>query len=313
MRMRLLLTAVTAALGLAACMDARAQMPPDLAARVAALGRVVDPEKTGEIYAPLHEKEPYAGVKVARDLKYGADPRNILDVFVPEAAAPPRAALIFVHGGGMIRGVKRAPGSPFYDNVMLFAARNGMVGVNFEYRLAPQFPWPAGNEDLAAALRFINEKAADFGVDKARVFLMGHSAGATHAASFVSHPEFHAAGGSGLAGAILSSGGYDFTRDELSEGRLAYFGSDPALLAQRSALPGLSKSTLPLLVASAELDPPEIAIQSEWLKEALCKSGRGCARSVLLPRHSHMSESYAINTPDRQLSDLILEFIRTGK
>ena len=56
---------------------------------------------------------------------------------------------MFVHGGGMIRGNKRPPGSPFYDNVMLFAARHGMVGVNVEYRLAPQFPWPAGTEDLA--------------------------------------------------------------------------------------------------------------------------------------------------------------------
>jgi len=36
-------------------------------------------------------------------------------------------------------------------------------------------------------------------------------------------------------------------------------------------------------------------------------------RSIELPKHSHMSESYAIGTADTQLSDQILEFIKTGK
>ena len=217
-------------------------MPPDLAAKIAAMGRVVDPENTGKLYGPLQEKEPYAGVKVTRDVRYGKDERNVVDIFVPESGAAGRPVLMFVHGGGMIRGIKRAPGSPFYDNIMLFAAHHGMVGVNVEYRLAPQFPWPAGNEDLAAAVRLVVDKAADFGADPNRIYLMGHSAGATHVASYVSHPEFFGAKGSGLAGAILSSGGYDFTTGDQSEGRIAYFGSDPVLLAQRSAVAGLIKT-----------------------------------------------------------------------
>ena len=170
---------------------ALAQMPPDIAEKIAAMGRVVDPENTGKIYAPLQEKEPYAGVKVMRDVKYGKDARNVVDVFVPETGAAGRPVLMFVHGGGMIRGNKRPPGSAFYDNIMLFAARHGMVGVNVEYRLAPQSPWPAGNEDLAAAVRLVIDKATDYGADPNRIFLMGHSAGAIHVASYVSHPEFH--------------------------------------------------------------------------------------------------------------------------
>ena len=63
-------------------------MPPDLAEKVAAMGRVVDPENTGKLYAPLQEKEPYAGVKVSRDVKYGSDPRNVVDIFVPETGTP---------------------------------------------------------------------------------------------------------------------------------------------------------------------------------------------------------------------------------
>jgi acetyl esterase/lipase len=292
---------------------ALAQMPPDIAQKIAAMGRVVDPENTGKIYAPLQEKEPYAGVKVMRDVKYGSDARNVVDIFVPETGAAGRPVLMFVHGGRMIRGNKHPPGSAFYDNIMLFAAHHGMVGVDVEYRLAPAHPWPAGNEDLAAAIRLVADKAADLGADPNRVFLMGHSAGATHVASYVSHPQFHGPNGSGLAGAILSSGGYDFTKGEQSDGRAAYFGSDPALLAQRSAVAGLIKTKIPLMMSSAELDPPPIAAQSALLKDALCKSEHGCVRSIVLAKHSHMSEAYSINTADTQLSDQILEFIKTAK
>ena len=67
------------------------------------------------------------------------------------------------------------------------------------------------------------------------------------------------------------------------------------------------------MMSRAELDPPAIADQFENLKDALCKSEHGCVRSIMLPHHSHMSKSYAINTADTQLSDQILEFIKTGK
>jgi acetyl esterase/lipase len=314
-------TAAPALLGAALMLPtmALAQMPPDIAEKVAALGRVVDPENTGKIYAPLQEKEPYAGIKVVRDVAYGAHPRHVVDIFTPgnptpETGAAGRPVLMFVHGGGYTRGNKRPPGSAFYDNVMVFAARHGMVGVNVEYRLAPEFQWPAGVEDMAAAVRFVNDKIATYGGDSARVFLMGHSAGAGHVAAYVSHPEFHGPKGAGIAGAILSSGGsYVIRTQEPDPATLAYFGPDPARYAQAASLPGLVKSTIPLMVSSAELDPPGIAEQSAVLKDAMCKTARGCVRSIVLPKHSHMSESYAIGTADTQFSDQILEFIKTGK
>jgi triacylglycerol lipase len=299
--------------GLMATSVARAQMPSDLAEKVAALGRVIDPPNTGKLYAPLQEKEPYAGVKLSRDVKYGNDARNVVDIFVPDTvAAAGRPVLMFVHGGGMIGGTKHAPGNPYYDNVMLFAAHHGMVGVNVEHRLAPQFPWPSGIEDLAAAVRFVADKAADFGVDPNRIYLMGHSSGAAHAALYVSHPEFFGPRGAGLAGAIFSSGDYDFTIYE-GEGTIAYLGSDQTLRAQRSAVAGLIKTKIPFMMSSAELDPPSSIEQFVLLKDALCKSEHGCVRSMVLPKHSHMSATYSINTADVQFSDQILEFIKTGK
>ena len=53
--------------------------------------------------------------------------------------------------------------------------------------------------------------------------------------------------------------------------------------------------------------------QFELMKQASCKRPSGCARSFMLPQHSHMSEVYAINTPDTRLTDEILEFVKSVK
>jgi acetyl esterase/lipase len=291
---------------------ALAQMPSDIAEKIAAMGRVIELDNTGKIYAPLHEKEPYPGIKVVRDVRYGTHPRQVVDIFTPESSAAARPVLMFAHGGGYVAGNKRSPGSAFYDNIMVFAARHGMVGINVEYRLAPEFPWPAGVEDTGAAVRFVNDNIASYGGDSNRVFLMGHSAGAGHVAAYISHPEFHGPKGSGLAGAILSSGvGYEIKTQDA--GTLAYFGADPSRYAERAALPGLVKTAIPFIIWSAELDPPAIAEQSVALKDAMCKSAHGCVRSTVLPHHSHMSEPFSIGTADTLISDQIMEFIKTAK
>src|SRR5205807_1942905 len=124
-------------------------MPEEIAWKLLEIGRVIDPPKTAAIYAPLQEKEPYPGAKIERDVKYGAADRNRLDIFMPETASSPRPVLIFVHGGAFVTGDKRVRDGPFYDNIMLWAVKNGFVGVNVDYRLAPQASWPAGAKDLA--------------------------------------------------------------------------------------------------------------------------------------------------------------------
>jgi len=222
--------------------------------------------------------------------------------------------LIFIHGGGFVRGDKRGPGSPFYDNIMLWAVKNGFVGVNATYRLAPQSPYPAGSEDVAAVVAWVAGQIAARGGDPARIFLMGHSAGAAHVANYVSHPEFHQVKDGGLAGAVMVSGPlYELGKAPLGDGDIAYYGSDPSRYAERSALQGLLASKTPLMIAAAELDPPRIVEQFELLKQAACKRSSGCAHATMVPQHSHMSEAYAINTADTRLTDEILEFVKTGK
>ena len=302
------------ALGLAAASGAaEAQVPADIAAKLAAIGRVIEPENTAKLYVALQEPTPYNFVKITRDVKYGPHARNVLDVFVDDSPFTGRPVLMFVHGGGFVRGVKSAPNSPFGDNVMVFAARNGMVGVNVEYRLAPESPWPAGPEDLGAAVRYVADHVAQFGGDPNKIYLMGQSAGAVHVATYVAHPEFHGPKGLGLAGAIFASGIYDLGKIDSNEGERAYYGTDPKLYAERSAFAGLVKSTLPMMAVAVELNPQMFNDQFAQLKDAVCKTERGCIRTVMVPKHNHTSVINAINTPDTSLTSQILEFVRTGK
>ena len=305
--------AVAAALmaGMAGAQEA--PMPEDLAWKLLELGRVIDPPKTAALYAPLQPKEPYPGIKTEREVKYGTADRHLLDVFTPEASSSARPVLIFIHGGAFTAGNKRAPGSPFYDNIMLWAVKNGFVGVNATYRLAPQSLWPAAAEDLAAVVAWVSGKIGERGGDPKRIYLMGHSAGAVHVANYVSHPEFHKVRDGGLAGAVMVSGIYDLTASPLGDPEIAYFGSDPSRYTERSSLQGLVATRTPLMIAAAELDPPRFVEQFELMKQASCKRPNGCARAMMVPQHSHMSEVYAVNTADGRLTDEILAFVKTGK
>src|SRR5436305_14923758 len=305
--------AVAAIITVSAASAQPSPMPEDIAWRLLELGRVVDLSNTAQLYAPLQQKEPYQGVKVERDVRYGAAERNLLDVFMPDSAASSRPVLIFVHGGGFVAGNKRIGDSPFYDNVMLWAVKNGFIGVNTTYRLAPQAPWPAGAEDLGATVQWVADNISSRGGNPARVFLMGHSAGAVHVATYVSRPEFQRVKDGGLAGAILVSGIYDFSGETAGDAEKAYFGADTSLYAARSSLQGLQATNIPLMIASAELDPPRFIEQFELLKQAACKGPHGCPRAVMLPQHSHMSEVYWINTADTRLTYQILEFVNAGK
>jgi triacylglycerol lipase len=244
---------------------------------------------TQEFFAPLHANEPYAGVEIRRDLAYGPDARHRLDVFMPtETAGGPRPILIYVHGGGFVRGDKRVAGTPFHDNIAVWACRHGMIGVTITYRLAPQHVWPAGPQDVAAAARWMAENAGRFGGDSARVVLFGHSAGAAHVAAVVAHPEFHGPRGTGIAGAILGSGIYDLTVTTSDVERM-YFGAAPEQLAARSSARGIVATRVPVMLFLSEFDPPMFQRQALGLLDAFFEKHQRLPRFAMLSGENHFS------------------------
>jgi acetyl esterase/lipase len=286
-------------------------LPQDVVEGIKAIGPVIDAIATAKLFAPLHPAEPYPSVAVIRDEKYGPNARNRLDVFSPSEPGSGRPVLIFLHGGGYTRGDKKpAKDAPFYDNVAFWAVRNNMVGITMTYRLAPDKQWPAGAEDVGAAVAWAKENITRFGGDPGRIFLLGHSAGGTHVAGYIAARDLHKIPDGGIAGAILLSGTYRLLAPSANAGERAYFGEDPGTIEMRSPLPDLARSTVPLLVAYGEIDVPTYATQAELLRNALCAENR-CPSFAMLPGHSHMSEVYSINTSDTTLTDQVLKFMRS--
>jgi len=287
----------------------------DIERRLRALGSAVGPsvlEPTQALLAPLHGSGSQPGVAIARDLSYGPDPRNRLDVFAPEqpGGAGKRPVLLFVHGGGFSGGDKTLPGMPFYDNIGLWAVENGMVGVTMTYRLAPEHPWPAAAEDVGRAVAWAREHSAGHGGDPERVFLMGHSAGAAHAAAYAAHPEFHGARGHGLAGVILVAGLYNIASTERNPVLERYYGSRPEAYAERSAVPQLRAIKLPVMIAVGEAEPADFQRQAlELLRTVFDRDGR-MPRFAVLYGHNHYSEIMAFNLPyHADLARHIVDFV----
>ena len=138
---------------------------------------------------------------------------------------------------------------------------------------------------------------------------MSSAAGATHVASYVSHPKFYRVKDGGIKAAIMLSGLYDLSASALRAPEKAYFGDDPARYAERSSIKGLVATEIPLMIVTAEFDAPVFLRQFGLVKAAACEGPNGCIRSVVLPRHNHMSEVYSINTADKLLTDQILDFV----
>lgn len=292
-----------------------------LAHKLRALGTELTPEiigATAALVAPLHAGASTEGVRITRDLRYGANERNRLDVFEPQTHAGSAPVLVFVHGGGFVQGDKNAPGSPFYDNVGLWAVRHGMIGVTITYRLAPAHQWPSGSDDVGAAVKWVRENIAAHGGDASRVFVMGQSAGAVHVAGFIAR-EFAEQDGRAPregwkpAGAVLVSGLYDTDTMGRDERFRAYFGNDDAALENSSFLGALAGTRVPLMVVLAELDPPDFLRQFVVLLEGCVRRQVKLPRFVQLMDHNHLTTVWRLNTRGDTLGPELLDFVGSAR
>ena len=143
-----------------------------------------------------------------RELAYGADPKQRLDLLVP-AGAKRAPLLLFVHGGGWSIGDKRTGAGV---KAAHFTAQ-GWAFASVNYRLVPQASVEQQASDIAAAIAFARIHAAEQGLDPDRIMLMGHSAGAHLAALVGTDPRYLKAAGvpmSAVCGIVLLDGaGYD--------------------------------------------------------------------------------------------------------
>ena len=327
---------------------AHAEVPPDIAAKLKDLGRGVCPAETAVLYRPLQPKAPYPGVKVERDVSFGPDPRNVVDIFSPEKGGGKRPVLIYVAGGAGNKIEQVPDGDAFYDNIMLWAVKNGMTGVNLQRRNGGGMAWDDPAKDIGLGIEWVRKNIAKYKGNPNRIFIWSHSAGNPPVATYIGHPELYGPAGIGLKGAILmapapfsilpvtvpppqaGAGGGGFGCGGAARGGApggAAKGGPPrgdgkgrggappvdaATQLARSDLPGILNAKIAFFLGSGELDPPAMGTFIDTLKDQLCKAGH-CPTVALFKDHSHMSEVFSPNTPDDSVTGPILKWMKTVK
>jgi len=321
-----------------------AQVPPEIAKQLVNIGRGVCVPETAQVYGPLHPKPPYPDVLIGRDNVFGPDPANVVDIFAPKKGKG-LPVLIYVSGGAGNRQQGGPNGEPFYDNVMLWAVKNGMVGVNMQRR--PGQTWDDPAKDVAMAIFWLSKNITKFKGNPNRMFIWAQSAGNVPVSTYIGHPEYYGPQGVGVKGVVFMSppafnilpatpppvqGGFGpcgrpdgqpvaaapargggpggGKGDGKGKGRAAP--PDAATQLARSNLPGMVKSKVPFMVSVAELDPPNIIGFAETLKSELCKAG-DCPTYMVYKDHSHISEVLSPNTADTSVTGPILKWIKSVK
>jgi len=245
-----------------------------------------------------------------RDLPYGSDPRQVVDVFAPDDACD-LPVLIFVHGGAFVRGDKEQ--TPFiYANVPSEFAHHGFVAVNVEYRLAPQATWPEGAADVRDAVMWIAQHAAQWGGDPRRMFLMGHSAACAHCATAAWDDRVRPQGGLPIAGLVLISPRVvadTHAENPNAHGVRAYFGNNEQWHEDRSPMGKVRPDAPPTLIAVSEFENPLLDFYSFELAHrlaqvALLQKGP-MPRFIQLMDHNHVSVVAQFNSPFNELGDEI--------
>jgi acetyl esterase/lipase len=116
-----------------------------------------------------------------------------LDIY-REPGSGNQPVVIYVHGGGWLRGDKSEVGAK-----PGWAKQNGFLLVSVNYQLSPAVRFPSHPEDVAAAIAWIHRNAMRYGGDPRRIYLVGHSAGCHLVALVATEPRYLRAHGMSLA------------------------------------------------------------------------------------------------------------------
>jgi len=230
----------------------------------------VDPAKLGSV-----EKDVIYGNAGGVPLK--------MDVYYPKKAEGTVPAVLYVHGGAWTKGSKEL--GPSMNDVKVLLERGYLVAC-IDYRLAPQYKFPAQIEDVKCAVRYLRANAAEYGIDSGHIGAMGGSAGG-HLVSLLGlsgDQDFNSSGGNAGQSARVQAvidmygpsdisvvpGGVD---QVLLTQVFGAADRSAAVIRQASPVSYVSADDPPFLIIHGEKDPLVPVGQSELLCAALKEVG----------------------------------------
>ena len=219
--------------------------------------------------------------------------RHILDVYSPKIAAPNSAGypvVLFIHGGSWTSGSKN-----IYTFIGRRLAKQGVVAVVINYRLAPPVHVPDQAADCARALAWTVNNISQYGGDPARVFVMGHSAGGGLAALLATDDALLARNGlpqNPVRGAIMDDPAgldmYSYLKEMKYAGDQKYlvpFGTDPVVWKEQSAIYKVKPGMPPFIFFIGGETYPSISGSAGRFRDRLKGIGQPAPYTVLPGKH----------------------------
>ena len=212
-------------IGLAAAAIAQAQVPPDIEAGLRKIGQIVDPPCTAKLYRPLMPANDinsgvtplYPGITIARDVSFGADSKDVVDIFSADKGGGNRTVLMYIPGGaGNKIEQQNREANAFYDNIGRWGTKNGMVVVLMQRH--PGRNWDDPAKDVSAMIQWVEANISKYKGNPERMFIWAQSAGNGPLGTYVGRPETWGPKGVGVKGAIFMSGQWNIAPLEVGQG-----------------------------------------------------------------------------------------------
>jgi len=235
----------------------------------------------------------------------GADRyRHRLDLYVPKGKKDV-PVMMFVHGGGFTVGIKDQ-----YAFVGQVFATYGIATAVISYRLSPKTSYPGHVQDTARAFAWLRAHVAEYGGKADKIFISGHSAGATLIAMLGSDPAYLKEVGESLdhvAGVVPISG--SFTQGARSAMFQGFPPADAEVVRNASAINHVAGPHPPFLILYGDMDMPRTGEDAQQMAKALQAAGDS-ADVHEIAGHAHMDMITGVMDPSDAGLRFILGFIR---
>ena len=238
------------------------------------------------------------------DLAYGDDPKQRLDLYLPEGQLIDAPVFLFLHGGGFREGDRAHYGAiakPFLSH--------GIITAVVSYRLTGDgFQYPDQTNDTRSAIKWLYENVEIYGGEPGSLYVGGHSAGAILSADVGVDRQWMADAGipaSALKGFVPVSGPYDL-REQGRAGEGSAYAPTPELLERASPVLHVGDPAPAAVVAVGSLEGYQAS--SMELVEKLENAGSN-ASYVLLNGEDHKDTALSLANPDSELFRNVLRMI----
>lgn len=258
----------------------------------------------------LNAVSPDGAADKAASISYAPGERHMLDVYRPSAGTSAAPVIVFFYGGNWVSGARAD-----YAFVGQALAARGFVVVVADYRLYPQVRYPDFLDDSAQAVAWTMRNIAGYGGDPARIFVMGHSAGAYNAAMLALDPRWLGKQGiapQALRGWIGLAGPYNFLPIQNPTTRPVFHYPDTPPDSQ--PIGHVDGAAPPALLIAARSDDTVNPARNTGALAARLRAAQVPVREVYYDRVGHASLVASLSTTLRGLAptlDAVEAFVRS--